>query len=386
MGAGGFLSRHVFSLRHDYRTIWSRFVHALESGQPDDLPGRAALAVARTIGASKAVLWRYENGRFGVLARHGFQEEEAGGGVGPDLALVLEAADGPVEIDAPILEGRLPSWLPRPPDGWLLVPLLRRDALFGLLLLGPPPDLRRFDREDRQLLEVMGRAVASYIAEDEAVRRLGEAKEFEAFNRRFAYVMHDVKNLAGQLSLTLANARRHRGDPAFYEDMLETLEASIARINRLIAQMRHGHRLAARSTDLGAFLKRLARARQGAKPGLVEPLPPLVARIDEAGIESAIGQLIDNGFEAGGRVRIRLYEANGMAVIAVEDNGPGIPPFVRERLFRPFSTTKPGGMGLGLAQARDIVERSGGRIEIESAEGRGTTARIRLPMAREMAA
>ncbi|HEX8244970.1 MAG TPA: HAMP domain-containing sensor histidine kinase, partial [Longimicrobium sp.] len=71
----------------------------------------------------------------------------------------------------------------------------------------------------------------------------------------------------------------------------------------------------------------------------------------------------------------------GHAVVQIADNGPGIAPDKLERIFQPFVSTKGKGMGLGLAICREIVESHGGRIEVESAEGQGTTFTLRLPLA-----
>jgi signal transduction histidine kinase len=82
----------------------------------------------------------------------------------------------------------------------------------------------------------------------------------------------------------------------------------------------------------------------------------------------------------GGRVTIRTRAgAGGEVVIEVEDDGPGMAPDVRERVFEVFYSRRGGGTGLGLPIAKQIVERHGGMIELESAEGEGTTFRLRLP-------
>ena len=83
----------------------------------------------------------------------------------------------------------------------------------------------------------------------------------------------------------------------------------------------------------------------------------------------------------GGRVVLRLSAGPQGPVLAVEDNGPGIPPENLERIFEPFFTTKaPGeGTGLGLSVSRGIMEELGGSLEVESAPGRGAIFRVALP-------
>jgi signal transduction histidine kinase len=86
-----------------------------------------------------------------------------------------------------------------------------------------------------------------------------------------------------------------------------------------------------------------------------------------------------------GAIAIRIASDDGCATMAIEDTGPGIPPEVREKLFRPFFSTKPGGTGLGLATARRIIEEHGGSIAIDCPARGGTCVTVRLPIASDAA-
>jgi signal transduction histidine kinase len=114
----------------------------------------------------------------------------------------------------------------------------------------------------------------------------------------------------------------------------------------------------------------------------VEPLLPQVDT-DETQFKQALINLMVNArqvLEGGGLVRIRTRAGSrGDVVVEVEDNGPGIPVEARERIFEVFYSSRGGGTGLGLPIAKQIVERHGGTIEVETEVGRGTTFRIRLP-------
>jgi signal transduction histidine kinase len=87
--------------------------------------------------------------------------------------------------------------------------------------------------------------------------------------------------------------------------------------------------------------------------------------------------------EGNGRIRIRSRELEDSALVTLEDDGCGIEPDVVERVFDPFFTTKPVGIGtgLGLSISHEIVREHGGSIEVDSEPGRGTTIRVRLPLA-----
>src|SRR3546814_16030222 len=97
----------------------------------------------------------------------------------------------------------------------LLVPLVHFNTLAGVILLARPPVDRALDWEDFDLLRIAGRQVASYLAEARAQGALADARRFDEFNRRFAFILHDIKNLVSQLSLVARNAERHADNPDF---------------------------------------------------------------------------------------------------------------------------------------------------------------------------
>jgi signal transduction histidine kinase len=101
------------------------------------------------------------------------------------------------------------------------------------------------------------------------------------------------------------------------------------------------------------------------------------------------GHLLQNAIEAAGadgHVTVRLHRDGNTSLFEVEDDGPGMTAeFVRERLRHPFRSSKSGGYGLGLYECRVLARQSGGELAIESAPGRGTVARLRLPLAPEAA-
>jgi signal transduction histidine kinase len=113
-------------------------------------------------------------------------------------------------------------------------------------------------------------------------------------------------------------------------------------------------------------------------------------RVDPVQLEQALLEVVSNAVDAmpeGGTLRLRAHAANGgpdaaMVVLEVTDSGPGIPESVLPSVCEPFFTTRAEGTGLGLAIAKRYVEQNGGRLEIESRSGAGTTVRLRLPMER----
>jgi signal transduction histidine kinase len=146
-----------------------------------------------------------------------------------------------------------------------------------------------------------------------------------------------------------------------------------------------------RPTDLVAMLKRvlsLIAEPVHAKYKIELNVPPsLLALADAERIERVIENLVINAVEAmgekGGTLTVEAGEAEpGKVFLSVSDTGPGMSAdFVENRLFRPFSTTKRSGVGLGLYTCREVVRANGGAIEVQSKPGVGTTFRVVLPSA-----
>ncbi len=400
-------SRCFSAHRYDYRAVWPGFVKVLTGADPrlsDDLPERVIRAVAGTVGAGGGAIWLAEgDDRYRWVAASGLASVGFRSGSAPGFGTTLLAAEAHNDVlepkagdwrsvrpaVAPPRGEEWPSFLPARETVWLVLPLVYKDVLFGFLTLGQPPSPRPLDHEDRELLTLVARQAASYLAEDEAARQLSNARQYENFTRRFAYVMHDVKNVAAELSLTLGNAKRHRGNQAFYDDMLETLEFSVQRMNRLIDQLRQERNPRLDRVPLAPLLRKVASRRADRRIVVDEPLTPVSARVEADALETAIEHLVDNALQAvgpGGRVRLGLEQRDRMAAVVVADDGPGMPPeiLVSASRQRSFTSRKPGGLGLGLDQARNTVERVGGRFDLESSPAHGTTIALCLPHLEEV--
>jgi putative PEP-CTERM system histidine kinase len=282
----------------------------------------------------------------------------------------------------------VPEALVAEQHAWLAVPLLLEARLIGLVVVAPSRAPRSLDWEDFDLLRIAGRQTASHLAERQLADALSEARRFEEFNRRFAFIIHDVKNLVSQLSLLARNAERHADNPEFRADMVVTLNNSTTKMRELLARLSQNHHGAigeAMPVDLRPVIERIATARRGRHPVSVEG-PFVEALADAAGLEQAIGHLVDNAIEASATaqpVRITLAATNERATVTIADQGQGMDDaYVRDSLFTPFSSTKPAGFGIGAYEARAIVMAMGGRIEVASRRGEGSVFTIFLPLPR----
>ena len=386
------VARHLFAQRYDYRAEWLRFMATMaDAGEGRPLRERAIRAIADIVDSPGGALWFAARGDAGPCAAATLNADPRVGPVPSAQPAALEALAGGAPLAgaqaAQLVAARDPGLARALSACWLVLPLGHRGRA-GVVALRAPRAPRAPDREDYDLLGTASRQVASYLAEEEASSALAEARQLAAFSRRFAFVAHDVKNMASQLQLLLHNADLHDADPAFRRDMLETLRGIVARmaglLRRLSANAQDAPAAAApRGVELGALLGEFG-AGWPADALRIDPVPgPLVMDTDPELLASALRQVVQNAIEAPGRsgpVRVSVRARGGAPAIEVADDGAGMDPaFLRDQLFRPFSSTRAGGYGLGAFQAREILRELGGGLEVESAPGAGTVVRILLP-------
>ncbi|HKI80881.1 MAG TPA: XrtA/PEP-CTERM system histidine kinase PrsK, partial [Pseudodesulfovibrio sp.] len=248
--------------------------------------------------------------------------------------------------------------------------------------------------EDCDLLKTAGRQVASYLGQLRATEALYAARQFETFNRYTTYVIHDLKNITAQLSLVVSNAARHRHNPEFMEDAIRTVENSVKKMHHLLVQLRtgrdKGNDAPKKSINLVAALQEVVESRrvQRPAPSFSCEEREMLVWTEPTRLGSVIGHVIQNAQEAtppDGRIEVRLYKKGDDAVIEVTDTGCGMDAqFIRDRLFRPFDSTKgQSGMGVGAYEVREWAREQGGDVDVQSEAGKGTLFRITLPNIRE---
>ncbi len=227
------------------------------------------------------------------------------------------------------------------------------------------------------------------------IAREEESRQFESFIRLSAMLTHDLKNAIEALSLTVGNMERHFDNPQFRADALKGLTGATDKLKALVARLAKpvsslsGEHKRPTNVDLIPILKRVVAMTAEplrSKHTIVTRLPPsLFALVDAARIEEVIENLVLNALEAmvdkGGTLTVEAGKtASGAPMFSISDTGRGMSrSFVDNRLFRPFSTTKKTGIGLGLYTCREVIKASAGSIEVESVEGAGTTFRVVLP-------
>jgi len=396
------LAKHLFEHRYDYRAEWLRFADTLGSSgeETGSLPERIVRAFADIVDSSGGLLLSRDGAAsLSVAASWNWPAPNPpAGAMGQcaDFLGDLEASGRIVEFEA-LRKGwaaardkavRLPGWLYQEDCAWAGIPLIHHQRLVGIVILAAPDFRRALDWEDFDLLRTAGRQAAGALAEAQGQEALANARQFEEFNRRFAFILHDIKNLVSQLSLLARNAERHADNPDFRADMVATLKSSAGKMNDLLARLAPRAQQRVESLDaqcLRPILVEAIAAQRGDRDVQLLGDSGLWARVDSGALEQAFGHLLQNAIEASPGsepVTVRVSAEGGDVAIAITDKGPGMDgEFVRNRLFQPFASTKDSGFGIGAFEARSLVAAMGGRLNVDSRPQAGTTFTILLPAA-----
>lgn len=390
------LAKHLFHYRYDYRDEWRKFTQALSShASHGELKIAVLRGLAELVESPAGSLWLFDASVAGYRQSARWHQLEVS---------ACESLHSPW-IDfmrqrhwvMNLTEHRqqparyqhhcAPDWLAHLPKAWLMVPLFNGPQMSGFVVLDQPLTPVQIDWEVHDLLKTAARQAASFLAQAQATEALLETRKFDAFNRMSAFVVHDLKNIVTQLSLMAKNAKRHGHDPEFQADMLMTLDNSLDRMRQLMAQLREGATPVGQSVgvDLGSVAQELSRqALARGRRVELQLAPDLYARGQPERLQRIIGHLVHNALDATepgqGRVWIETRRHGSQALLTVGDQGIGMSPdFIRERLFKPFQSTKSAGMGIGSYECQQYVQELGGRIEVASQPGQGTRMTLVLP-------
>ncbi len=378
------LTENFYSHRYDYRREWLNCTTTLTAAPGHgSLQTRVIKAVAEVADSPAGVLW--------VRDLDGAAFQWAGSWNRPALT-VAEPSDGPflaqfggdvalVELDR--LEVR-PRWLDEVAQAWIAVPLAQRERVIGFVVLARPRAPLKLDRETRDLLHVVSSQAATHLAEQQYAQALDAARQLTTYSKRFAFALHDMKNVASQLAMIVQNAPLHRGVPEFHEDVLVTVEAALDRMNRVLAGLRsRGLAQIEGTVTPRALVEEVVGAlrRRGFAIDLDHDGYSAAVAMSADDFRSVLTHLCENALEASPDfVKIRTRHEPLRVAIDIIDKGAGMTPeFIRDTLFQPFESTKRDGLGIGTYQARELLRAAGGDLLVTSRSDGGTTMHILLP-------
>lgn len=397
-----FISSHLKRPQYDYRKEWTEFTHMTTSlTDTKDLCSAMVKKVSNTFETLSVAIWLVEEKEERLIlggstaltelqAQNVIRDLKTGG----ELISTLRKNQTPIDF-----ESSKEAWvihLRETHSDFLrkariryCVPMAMSDQFIGLLTLHDRVAGAPLSDADFDLLRTIADQTAGMLLNLKLSERLRQAKEIEVLQTMSAFLMHDLKNLASSLSLTMENLPIHFDNPEFRNDALKIVQQSVTKVNSLcghLSMLSQKIELKKVETDLNELITSSLACLNGSNAVSVfkdlRPVPRLM--IDPEQVQKVLMNLILNANEAlgnGGEIRVATEKSDGWAIVSVRDSGCGMTKeFIEKSLFRPFKTTKKKGMGIGLFQSKMIIEAHQGRIEVESEEGLGTTFKVMLPI------
>lgn len=401
-GVKRFISRNFYRQRYDYRKEWTTFTERTTSLMDiGDLASAVVRMVSETFAVASVTIRLLDEASdrlvpAGSTAFTDLQGRDPKVIEDGSAALVRYLRDQRAPVD--VLQSadyRVNMLRQSYPDVFggtgirYAVPLIAGRQFLGVMTLGDRMTHESFSIEDVDLLKTIADQTAGNLLNLRLTERLMKAKELEAFQTLSAFFIHDLKNLASMLSLTMQNLPANYDNPAFRNDTLRVISESVGKMNAMCSRLSLLTKkldLQQTPTDLNELVTTtLASLNGSVTVSLIQDLRPVPRiSVDRDQIQKVLINLVLNATEAvgnPGEIRVSTDQIDGWAVLSVRDNGCGMSKeFIERSLFRPFQTTKSRGMGIGLFHSKKIVEAHHGRIEVESDAGKGSTFRVMLPV------
>ncbi len=396
-----FISTHLKRSTYDYRKEWMRFTQETSIiTDPETLCTKVARMISDSLEVLSVTIWLFDetSGRLRPAGSTVYSKSGMGHRLsteaGNRLMQALREREMPIDLDDKGMNGAedikhsLPEALPEARIRYCCR-LSAGGHFLGLVTLGERVGYEPFSFEEFDLLKTITDQLAGTLLNLKLSEELRKAKEREAFQTISAFMVHDLKNLASTLSLTMQNLPTHFENTEFRQDALRVIQQSVIKVNNMCNQLSLLSKkieLKKVETDLNEVVLNCLSSFNGGEKILITQellqIPRLL--IDPEQIQKVLVNLILNAREAmvnGGEIHIKTNQRDHWVILSVRDNGCGMSKeFMENSLFKPFKTTKKTGMGIGLYQSKMIVEAHGGRIEVESEVGKGTEFRVFLPI------
>ncbi|MBW7956443.1 MAG: GAF domain-containing protein [Deltaproteobacteria bacterium] len=383
--------------RHDYKDRWLEATEKISS-RTDPAGVKAVLSelVSSALGASNVNVWLYDQGQ-GCFFSTSSKLEQRFRRIAPSHRLVehmlsmsapFYLSDCETGDDDAGTEGA--ENLSLSTGAVVCAPLSAGRELIGFLTVGEEAGGRPYSSNDLDLLRAVAAQSAVQIKNLRLSQDLLEVKEADAFSRMSSFVMHDLKNFTNSLALLSHNARSNMASPEFQKEAVKAIDLTVARMRALIEKMAGGGGrlgIVKRQGDLRAVLERaVERLPSGAAARLTIESDGCctICSMDPDAVETVFFNMLMNACDAigaEGEISVSFQSGQDFVTVRISDTGSGIPKGLLEKgLFRPFTTTKNNGFGIGLHHCKAVMEAHGGRIEVESEEGVGTVFTLRFPL------
>ena len=386
------LHKNFYQSKYDYREQWEKFASKITTEAPlPEIQASILDLYCETLACKGAGFYLRDpdTNTYALTAKFNFRRDWRIFDSNDQLITKLRRRDWIINLREPNpdLDGSLVESF-TDINAFLVIPLHFDEELEGFIVLGEQINTgEELTFEDYDLLRMLARQTIAIIQGMRLSHQLSATRELAAIGKVSTFVLHDLKNQVSGLSLLLENARSYLADPEFQQDMLDTVSNTVDNMKGLITRLKNlkeKPQLILETVDL----KKIIDDAVGTVGGEIAATGEN-ARIDadEEEIYKVVLNLLINAKEASvdrAPIHLEYGQEDGLVFIHVTDKGCGMSAqFIKDRLFKPFETTKKHGFGIGLYQCKQIIESHRGRIIVESSQGEGTKFSIFLPCALE---
>jgi putative PEP-CTERM system histidine kinase len=390
-----FLSRNFYRSKYDYRAQWLRVTETFQqAAEKEAIMDRLLDLLIKTFPTKSISIWSFREADrlFHQIRSMTSESEPAPLALSHPVIRELLKQDGPVNVRQALsldaTEGASDPLVGN--EVVLCFPIRAQGQVKAFMAIGHPLHGEAYGADDCDLLQGISHYVGALLSHASLAEDRQASAELEALHRFSVFCLHDLKNLAARLSLVAQNAESHGRDPAFQESAMRTVTDTAKKMTELMSKLsfkslKPGLAGTPEPVNLKELIEEIVapvKSEEGIRVrGTVGQMAPVMAVREQ--IHQVLLNVILNARQAiadEGEITITANESEGVTVILVEDTGRGIPSAMLETLFRPLQSSRPGGLGVGLYQCKQIIETHRGTIQVRSTVGKGTQVRIELPL------
>ena len=384
-----FITRNFYRSKYDYRAQWLTVTEAFQqAADKDSIMDRLLDVLIKTFPTTYISIWGFREAdrRFVRIRSMTSEAEPEPIEQSHPIVVKLGKRDDAVPVESGQAGDPLGS-----SGAALCFPIRAQGRVVAFIALGRPLHGESYGTDDEDLLRGIAHHVGMLLAHASLTEDRRASVELEALHRFSVFCLHDLKNLAARLSLVAQNAEQHGRDPAFQDSAMRTVKDTAVKMTALMSKLSlksmtqpqagvpESIDLRALLDDVVAPLERDPMVRLSVSGAPAAPILAVREHMHQVLLNVVLNA--KQSLTGSGDICVSLAQVDGSIVVTVDDTGRGIPHERLDSLFRPAQSSRPGGLGIGLYQCKQIVEAHQGTIQVRSTVGKGTQVRIELPTA-----
>lgn len=391
------LTRNLYRSKYDYRAQWLHVTEAFQVATDREAILDALLdLLIKTFPTKTMSIWTFREADRRFVQSRALMETVSAKPIelSHPVVVQLSGADDAVRLDQEQIMESAESDRQADPllSSGIVVcfPIHIHRRLVAFIALGRQLHGDPYGIDECDLLRVLSHQVGMLLSHATLAEERRASVELDAVHRFSIFCLHDLKNLAARLSLVAQNAEQHGEDPAFQASAIRTVRDTAQKMTSLMSKLSlksmkpHVMGLP-EPVDLAVLIEGIVAPLRGdgVQWHLTYGSVSSVMAVREE-IQQVVLNIVLNAKQAihdQGKVSITLSESSETVVLMVADSGCGIPEEQLDSMFQPARSNRPGGLGIGLYQCKQIVEAHRGTIQIRSDVGHGTYVRVELPLA-----